>query len=82
MRRDGYMRPADAAKDLGCGKRWLLDGLNIHGFPHTRMGKAKWLSPEDREAIRDLCKVPGSPEKMAQFRRASRRVVRVKRRRT
>ncbi|WP_405994062.1 hypothetical protein [Streptomyces sp. NBC_00986] len=81
MRRDGYMKPAEAATDLGCGKRWLLDGLNLHGFPHTKMGKAKWLSPEDREEIRKLCHIPADREKIARFRR-TRRPARARRRRT
>jgi hypothetical protein len=70
MRRDGYLPPDEAARDLGCGKRWLLDGLNRHGFPHTRMGRAKWLSREDREEIRKLCRVPAEPAKIARLRRS------------
>ena len=73
MRRDGYMKPDEAAEDLGCGKRWLLNGLNQHGFPHTRMGKAKWLSPEDREEIRKLCRVPAEPAKISRLRRSTSR---------
>ncbi|MFE9736194.1 hypothetical protein ACFYO9_37710 [Streptomyces sp. NPDC005863] len=69
MRRDGYLPPDEAAADLGCGKRWLLDGLNRHGFPHTRMGRAKWLSPEDRQEIRKLCRVPAEPAKISRLRR-------------
>ncbi|WP_309049025.1 hypothetical protein [Streptomyces sp.] len=69
MRRDGYLPPDEAAADLGCGKRWLLDGLNHHGFPHTRMGRAKWLSPEDREEIRKLCRVPAEPAKITRLRK-------------
>ncbi|MGY0062752.1 hypothetical protein ACWY4P_40505 [Streptomyces sp. LZ34] len=69
MERDGYMRPPKAAKDLGCGVRWLTDGANHHGFPHTRMGQSMWFSPEDRATIRKLCQVPAQPAKMAQFRR-------------
>lgn len=73
MRRDGYMTPTEAAENLGCSKRWLLDGLNKHGFPHTKMGRAKLLSPEDREQIRKLCRVPAEPAKIAVFRRSRRR---------
>ncbi|MFJ6729458.1 hypothetical protein ACIQPQ_31600 [Streptomyces sp. NPDC091281] len=71
MRRDGYLPPDEAARDLGCGKRWLLDGLNRHGFPHTRMGRAKWLSPEDREEIRKLCRIPAEPAKISRLRRST-----------
>jgi hypothetical protein len=73
MRRDGYLPPDEAARDLGCGVRWLLDGLNKHGFPHTRMGRAKWLSPEDREEIRKLCRVPADQAKISRLRRSSRK---------
>ena len=73
MRRDVYMKPSEAARELGCGARWLLDGLNHHGFPHTRMGRAKWLSPEDREEIRKLCRIPADKAKISQFRRSSRK---------
>lgn len=73
MRRDGYLPPDEAARELGCGKRWLLDGLNQHGFPHTRMGRVKWLSPEDLTEIRKLCRIPAEPAKISKFRRASRK---------
>jgi hypothetical protein len=73
MRRDGYMKPAEAARELGCGERWLLDGLNRHGFPHTRMGRAKWLSPENLAEIRKLCSVPAEPAKISRLRRSMRK---------
>jgi excisionase family DNA binding protein len=71
MRRDGYMRPKEAARQLGCSERWLLDGLNKHGFPHTRMGRTKWLSREDLTEIRKLCRVPAEPAKIARLRRSA-----------
>ena len=70
MRRDGYMKPKEAARQLGCGERWLLDGLNRHGFPHTRMGRAKWLSQDDIREIRNLCAVPADRSKIARLRRS------------
>ena len=70
MRRDGYVKPKEAARELGCGERWLLDGLNHHGFPHTRMGRAKWLSEDDIREIRTLCKVPADKAKIARLRRS------------
>ncbi|MGQ4343497.1 hypothetical protein [Streptomyces sp. SAS_275] len=76
MRKLGYLPADEAAVDLGCGKRWLLDGMNKHGFPHTRMGRAKWLSPEDRAEIVKLCRVPAEPAKIARLRRASRKPAR------
>lgn len=71
MRRDGYVRPKEAARALGCGERWLLDGLNKHGFPHTRMGRAKWLSEDHIREIRSLCEVPADRAKISRLRRAS-----------
>src|SRR5690606_40344895 len=67
IRRDGYLPPDEAARDLGCGKRWPLVVLNRHGFPHSRVGRAKWLSPEDREEIRKLSRVPAEPAKIARL---------------
>lgn len=69
MRRDGYMKPKDAARALGCGERWLLDGLNRHGFPHTRLGRAKWLSEDHIREIRTLCEVPADRAKISRLRR-------------
>lgn len=71
MRRDGYMKPEDAARELGCGKRWLLDGLNRHGFPHTRMGRAKWLSQDNIREIRALCQIPADRTKIARLRKST-----------
>lgn len=70
MRRDGYLPPDEAAAELGCGKRWLLDGLNKHGFPHTRLGRAKWLSEDHIREIRKLCEVPADRTKIARLRRS------------
>ncbi|MGK5730234.1 hypothetical protein [Streptomyces sp. URMC 124] len=64
MERDGFMRPKEAAQDIGCGERWLKDGANQRGFPHTRLGKFLWFSPEDRVQIRDMHRVPAQPAKM------------------
>lgn len=63
MERDGFLRPRQAAKDIGCGERWLRDGANHFGFPHHRLGQALWFSPEDRVQIRDMCRVPAQPRK-------------------
>lgn len=71
MQRDGYMKPREAAMQLGCGYRWLLDGLNQHGFPHTRMGRAKWLSEDNIREIRALCQVPADRTKIARLRKSA-----------
>lgn len=70
MQRDGYKTPKAAARELGCGYRWLLDGLNQHGFPHTRMGRSKWLSEDDLREIRRLCQIPADRTKIARLRRS------------
>ncbi|MCX4232113.1 hypothetical protein [Streptomyces ortus] len=71
MYRDGYMKPRQAAAALGCGERWLLDGLNHHGFPHTRLGRAKWLSEDNLREIRTLCQIPADRSRIARLRRSS-----------
>lgn len=71
MRRDGYRDPKEAAREMGCGYRWLLDGLNKHGFPHTRMGRSKWLSEDNMREIRTLCQVPADRAKIARLRRST-----------
>ncbi|MGW7551718.1 hypothetical protein [Streptomyces rimosus] len=55
---DGFMKPHEAARELGCGERWLRDGANHRGFPHHRLGKFLQFSRQDRDAIRVLCRVP------------------------
>ncbi|MGA4964444.1 hypothetical protein [Streptomyces pseudogriseolus] len=77
MRRDGYRDPKEAARAMGVGHRWLLDGLNRHGFPHTRMGRSKWLSEDDIREIRALCAIPADRSKIARLRRAQSRPSRV-----
>lgn len=71
MRRDGYRDPKEAARVMGVGYRWLLDGLNKHGFPHTRMGRSKWLSEDNIREIRALCQVPADRTKIARLRRST-----------
>ncbi|MEV5236424.1 hypothetical protein [Streptomyces pseudogriseolus] len=77
MRRDGYRDPKEAARAMGVGYRWLLDGLNKHGFPHTRMGRSKWLSEDDIREIRTLCAIPADRSKIARLRRAQSKPARV-----
>lgn len=71
LERDGYLRAKDAARAIGCGERWLREGANHHGFPHTRAQKrAMWFSPEDITEIRKLLHVPAQPAKMRRRRAA------------
>ncbi|MEU2789101.1 hypothetical protein [Streptomyces sp. NPDC007100] len=60
---DDFMEPKAAAKDIGCGERWLRDGANHRGFPHHRFGKSLQFSAQDRAEIRALCRVPAQPAK-------------------
>lgn len=53
-----FMKPEEAAKDLGCSPRWLRDGANHHGFPHHRLGKFLQFSAQDRAEIRRMCRQP------------------------
>ncbi|MFI0915211.1 helix-turn-helix domain-containing protein [Streptomyces abikoensis] len=66
---DDFMTPDEAAKDLGCGVRWLRDGANHRGFPHHRLGKAMQFSAQDRAEIRAMSRVPAQPSKLAAARR-------------
>lgn len=76
MERDGFMKPKEAAKDIGCGERWLRDGANKWGFPHHRLGKALWFSPEDRIEIRNLSRIPAQPAKMRRRTKSTRPLAR------
>ncbi|MBD0743488.1 hypothetical protein [Streptomyces sp. CBMA152] len=64
---DDFMKVAAAAKDIGCGERWLRDGINHGGFPHDRYGKSIWLSRQQRAEIRRMHR------QTAQWRRPARR---------
>lgn len=58
---DDFMDVKAAAKDIGCGERWLRDGVNHHGFPHDRYGKAIRFSRQQRAAIRAMHRVAAQP---------------------
>lgn len=68
---DDFMKPQEAAADIGCGVRWLKDGAYHGGFPHHRFGRSLQFSRQDRDAIRKLCRVPAQPAKLAAFRKNS-----------
>ncbi|MFE4857282.1 hypothetical protein [Streptomyces sp. NPDC056670] len=54
---DDFLDPKAAAKDIGCGERWLRDGANHHGFPHDRYGKSLRFSRQQRAEIRAMHRV-------------------------
>ncbi|MEV7466216.1 hypothetical protein AB0O20_06825 [Streptomyces kronopolitis] len=60
----------EAAKALGCGERFLLDGCNKHGFPYIDMGKSKRFGPQELQAIQNMLRVPAKPSELAKARRA------------
>lgn len=64
---DDFMNIKDAAKDIGCGERWLRDGVNHGGFPHDRYGQAVWFSRQQRAQIRALHRVPAKPALMRAY---------------
>ncbi|MFI2242626.1 hypothetical protein [Streptomyces chrestomyceticus] len=66
---DGFMKPGEAARELGCGERWLRDGANHRGFPHHRLGKFLQFSRQDRDEIRGLCRIPAHGARTAPRRR-------------
>ncbi|MFG2532748.1 hypothetical protein [Streptomyces sp. NPDC048516] len=67
------LTPKEAAKALGCGERFLLDGCNKYGFPYIGLGKAKRFGPQELRAIQDMCRVPAQPSRLAKARSAARR---------
>lgn len=64
---DDFKRLKEAAKDIGCGERWLRDGINHHGFPHDRYGQAIWLSRQQRDQIRAMHRAPAEPKRMRAY---------------
>lgn len=62
-----FLNLKDSAKDIGCGERWLRDGINHGGFPHDRYGKAIWLSSKQREQIRAMHRAPAKPALMKAY---------------
>lgn len=69
-RGDVTLTPKEAAKALGCGERFLLDGCNKYGFPYIGLGKAKRFGPQELRQIQDMCRVSAKPARLAHARRA------------
>jgi hypothetical protein len=53
-----YHKPGEAAALLKVGERWLRDGANHHGFPHSRPGKWLVFSDDDLAVIYEMFRVP------------------------
>lgn len=64
---DDFLDIKESAKDIGCGERWLRDGVNHGGFPHDRYGKALWFSRQQREEIRSMHRVNAKPNLMRAY---------------
>jgi len=64
---DDFKNLADSASDIGCGQRWLRDGVNHGGFPHDRYGQALWFSRQQRDEIRAMHRVPAKPVLMRNY---------------
>ena len=47
-----------AAQKLGVGERWLRDGVNHGGFPHSRLGKFIVFDASDLAEIYRMFRVP------------------------
>lgn len=75
---DDFLKLEDAAKDIGCGVRWLRDGVNHHGFPYDRYGKALWFSRQQRAQIRAMNRFVAQPSKLAAARKARAKAARSK----
>lgn len=53
-----YHRIKAAAEKLGVGERWLRDGVNHGGFPHSRLGKFIVFDDADLAEIYRMFRVP------------------------
>lgn len=53
-----YHSPKEAAELLKVGERWLRDGANHRGFPHSRPGKWLVFSDHDLAEIYEMFRVP------------------------
>lgn len=54
-----YYDIKEAAKKLRCGERWLRDGCNHNGFPHSRTGKSIVFNGPDLAEIYARFRTPG-----------------------
>lgn len=54
-----YYGAKAAAKKLNVGERWLRDGANHHGFPHSRPGGFLIFSAADLAEIYNRFRTPG-----------------------
>jgi hypothetical protein len=43
------------------GQRWLRDGANHNGFPHSRINRKLMFSESDLAVIMALCHTPAAP---------------------
>lgn len=53
-----YYGIKEAAKKLGVGERWLRNGVNHGGFPHSRPGKFIVFDEADLAEIYRMFRVP------------------------
>lgn len=61
--------PTEAARAIGCGERWLRDGVNHGGFPHHRLGRFLKFSLQDCREIREMHHKQARPSELAKARR-------------
>lgn len=67
---DVMLDPEGASRAIGCGERWLRDGVNHRGFPHHRLGKFLKFSLQDCREIREMHRKQARPSELAKARRA------------
>lgn len=53
-----YFTVKEAAEKLRVGERWLRDGVNHRGFPHSRPGKPIVFDAADLAEIYRMFRVP------------------------
>jgi hypothetical protein len=67
---DVMLDPGQAARAIGCGERWLRDGVNHRGFPHHRLGRFLKFSLQDCREIREMNREKAKPSELAKARRS------------
>jgi hypothetical protein len=58
-----YFTPKEGATHLRCGERFLRDGVNHNGFPHSRIGGALVFSASDLAEIYQRYRVQAAPRR-------------------
>ena len=64
-----YLTIQETAYVMKCSVRWLRDGVNLRGFPHSIQGRRIVFNRADRAYIYELQRVAPTPIKRAARRK-------------